>query len=121
MGGQRPGRRRREEAVLRSVLYLVLSAHCRAFQTCSLGKGSQASPLNATLGAVFGSFQQFDTYVSSPRGSGEEWSSTSNGCDHGCVSFNAICQRPGIIYYNAYVDAPNYMWGSDQADSAWTR
>lgn len=104
-----------------AALCVVLGARCRAFQTCSLGKGSQTSPLNATLGAVFGSFQKFDTYVSSPWTGGEEWSGSSQGCSVGCVSFNAICLRPGNIRFKAYVDAPNYLWGASQADSAWTR
>ena len=105
-----------------ALVAVLTTSPTSAYEACSLGHGSRADPLNATLvGTVFGNFLRYQNFVGTDHGVAEEWSYSSNGCSRGCVSFNIMCTSRGYLRMNAFVrtDCP----GTDcsQSDSAFIR
>ena len=96
-------------------------AMVRAYDTCDLGPGTQASPVNATLGRVEGSFFRTSDWVGTNWGSQEEWRASVPGCSKGCVSFNMMCTSAGNLQLYGLVKIMCPRGDCGQSDSAWVR
>lgn len=107
-------------ASLRASIFVASLAMVRAYSACDLGPGTQASPVNATLGKVEGNFIRSADWVGTDYyGTSEEWDSSAPGCSKGCVSFNMMCTRAGRLRMRALLQIMCPRGDCGQSDTAW--